>query len=39
MTYIIAAIIVLAAFRPWLAAVIALLGLVAVCTGFTSIFM
>jgi hypothetical protein len=39
MTYIIAAIIVLAAFRPWLAAVVALVGLLAVCTGFASIFM
>ena len=39
MTYIVVAIIVLAIWRPWLAFVIAALGLLAVCTGFASIFM
>jgi hypothetical protein len=39
MYIVVAALLVLAVFRPWLAGVVALLGLVAVCTGFTSIFM
>ena len=39
MTYIIVAIIVLAIWRPWLALVIAALGLLAVLSGFTEVFM